>query len=136
MTIVLGYDESPGAERALEAAIGFAQRFGENLVLVYGAAPPGALGEESRAHQDAIEEIARGAVQRALDRAAQRGVRAEVEIVRAKPAEALIEVADARDAMLIVVGTYGESPLKGALLGSTPHRLLHLSRRPVLVVPE
>ena len=36
---------------------------------------------------------------------------------------------------MIVVGTTGESPLKGAVLGSTPHRLLHLSERPVLCVP-
>ena len=36
---------------------------------------------------------------------------------------------------MIVVGTYGESPIKGAILGSTPHKLLHMSERPVLVVP-
>ena len=34
-----------------------------------------------------------------------------------------------------MVGTYGESPLRGAVLGSTPHKLLHLSRVPVLAVP-
>jgi len=37
--------------------------------------------------------------------------------------------------MVIVVGTYGESPMKGAILGSTAHRLLQLSDRPVLCVP-
>jgi nucleotide-binding universal stress UspA family protein len=36
---------------------------------------------------------------------------------------------------MIVVGSYGESPLRGAVLGSTPHKLLHLAERPVLVVP-
>jgi len=35
---------------------------------------------------------------------------------------------------MIVVGSYGEKPLRGAILGSTPHRLLHLTERPVLVV--
>jgi nucleotide-binding universal stress UspA family protein len=34
-----------------------------------------------------------------------------------------------------VVGTYGESPLRSAILGSTPHKLLHASTRPVLCVP-
>jgi len=34
----------------------------------------------------------------------------------------------------VVVGSYGEKPLKGALVGSTAHKLLHLSERPVLVV--
>jgi len=36
---------------------------------------------------------------------------------------------------MIVLGTYGEAPLRGAIVGSTPQRLLHLSTRPVLVVP-
>jgi nucleotide-binding universal stress UspA family protein len=43
-------------------------------------------------------------------------------------------LADALDARMIVVGSYGEKPLRGAIIGSTPHRLLHLSERPVLVV--
>ena len=32
-------------------------------------------------------------------------------------------------------GAHGESPIRGALLGSTAHKLLHLADRPVLVVP-
>ena len=47
---------------------------------------------------------------------------------------ALINMADEVDARMIVVGSYGDSPLKGAILGSTPHKLVHLSKRPVLVV--
>ncbi len=56
-------------------------------------------------------------------------------IVERAPAEALVDLAHERDARVIVVGTRGESPLRGALLGSTPHKLLHLADRPVLVVP-
>ena len=56
-------------------------------------------------------------------------------MVPKKSAEALVETADARDARMIVVGSYGEPPLKGMILGSTPNKLLHISRRPVLVVP-
>ena len=46
-----------------------------------------------------------------------------------------MDVAEARDARFIVVGTWGESPLRGAILGSTPHKLLHVAARPVVVVP-
>ncbi len=56
-------------------------------------------------------------------------------VVEEQPAEALVELARQRDARAIIVGTHGESPLKGAILGSTPHKLLQLSDRPVLVVP-
>ena len=36
---------------------------------------------------------------------------------------------------MIVVGSTGESPLRGAIVGSTPHKLIQLSPVPVLVVP-
>jgi hypothetical protein len=32
-------------------------------------------------------------------------------------------------------GTSGEGPIKGVLLGSTAYKLLHVSDRPVVVVP-
>ena len=135
MPIVLGYDDSPGAGRALAAAIGFAQRLGEPLVLVYGAGVPGGRGEEFRAHLDALHEMGRSALAHAVELAGAAGVATEVELVDERAAEALLQVAERHDATMIVVGTTGESPLKGAVLGSTPHRLLHLSDRPVLCVP-
>jgi len=135
MSVVLGYDESPGADRALDTAITVATRLDEPLVLVYGAAPPGRLGEELRSHREALEALGHRAVRHAVEVASARGVETAVEVLPSKPVEALLEVAERRDATLIVVGSYGESPIRGALLGSTPHRLLHLSTRPVLVVP-
>ncbi len=135
MTVVVGYDDSPGAAAALRVAIEVAQRWGEPLLLVYGVAPPGGLGEEFGAHRDALIELGRQATGHALDLARAAGVAAEVELVVAKPAEALVSVADRHDATVIVVGTSGESPIRGAFLGSTPHKLLQLSTRPVLCVP-
>lgn len=136
MSIVLGYDESPGAKRALSMAIEIATRFDEPLVLVYGVSPPGAgLGEEFHAHQAALVELGRTATDHAVEEATAAGVKTIVELVNEKPAQALIDVAEKFDATMIVVGTWGESPLRGAMLGSTSHKLLHLSSRPVLCVP-
>ena len=78
--------------------------------------------------------MGRAATSRALERATAAGVRAEVELVHAKPAAALLEVAERSDARMIVVGSYGESPLRGVLLGSTTYKVLNQSSRPVLVV--
>jgi nucleotide-binding universal stress UspA family protein len=135
MSVVLGYDESPGAREALRVALDVATRYAEPLVIVYATAPPGAVGEEFRSHREALEEIGRTALDHALEAARDRGVEAAVELVASRPADALLAVADRHDATVIVVGTYGETPLRGALLGSTPHKLLHLTRRPVLCVP-
>ena len=135
MTIVLGYDESPGARRALGYAIDLASLLDDALVIVYGAEPPGRMGDELAEHFEAIAERGRAALGQAVETATAAGVRATVELVDEKPAQALLDAADKYDARLIVVGTYGESPLRGAMLGSTPHKLLHWSSRPVLCVP-
>ncbi|WP_043732250.1 universal stress protein [Streptomyces zinciresistens] len=135
MSVVLGYDESPGAVRALHVAIEVSAAFGEPLVLVYGAAVPGSLGEEYAAHRDAVRETGRSVLAHAVAVAEESGVRTRVEVVDQKPAEALIDAARRHGARCIVVGSWGESPLRGALLGATPHKLLHLARTPVLCVP-
>jgi nucleotide-binding universal stress UspA family protein len=134
VTIVLGYDESPGSQRALEVAIDLAVTYREPLVLVYGVTPPGTVGEEFRSHMAAVEELGRKATQHALERAAAAGAAAEVALVHEKPAAALVDVADQRDARMIVVGSYGETPLRGVILGSTTYKVLNESHRPVLVV--
>ncbi|MDR7086663.1 nucleotide-binding universal stress UspA family protein [Aeromicrobium panaciterrae] len=135
MSVVLGYDESPGATRALSAAIEVAAAFGEPLVLVYGAGAPGGVGEEYKSHAEALQEIGRKALAHAVEASDEAGVPSTVEIIDAKPAQALLQAADKHNARVIVVGNWGESPIKGAMLGSTPHKLLHLSTRPVLCVP-
>jgi nucleotide-binding universal stress UspA family protein len=50
-------------------------------------------------------------------------------------AEEIVEVAAFYDVQLIVMGSKGESDLRGLLLGSTTHRVLQLARCPVVVVP-
>ncbi|MEO9323364.1 universal stress protein [Nocardioides sp. C4-1] len=135
MSVVLGYDESPGARHALTVAISVATRYAEPLVLVHGSTPPGGLGEESAVHRAALEEQGRAALAHAVEEAEAAGVETVLEHVSARPVDALLEVAERHDAAVIVVGTWGESPLRGAILGSTPHKLLHLSTRPVLCVP-
>ncbi|MCO1657151.1 universal stress protein [Pseudonocardia humida] len=133
--IVLGYDRSPGAERALETAIEVAKRYEVPLVLVHGIHPPGGVGEEARQARAALDESADRVTAPAVAAAEAAGVPVVVEVVDDKPAQALVAAADRHDAAVIVVGTWNESPMRGALLGSVAHKLLQLSTRPVLCVP-
>ena len=134
-TIVVGYDSSDCGKQALDRAVEIAKSLGDQVVVVFGYAPPGIWGGEIAEHEEAIEELGEKLTAEARERAAAQGITAEVAMVPKRGAEALVEVADAREARMIVVGSYGEAPLKGALLGSTPNRLLHIADRPVLVVP-
>ncbi len=133
--IVVGYDGSGCSEVALDTAIALAKELGDGITVVFGYAPPGLWGGEIVDHEKAIEELGEKLTAEASRRAAAQGIEAEIEMVARRGSEALIEVADRRDARLIVVGSYGDPPLKGFILGSTPNKLLHMADRPVLVVP-
>lgn len=133
--IVVGYDGSACGRAALEEACKLAKEMGEEIVVVFGYAPGGYGGGEIPTHREAVEEIGEKVAAEAQQRARAAGVASEVKLLPLKPDHALLQAAEEADARMIVVGSYGEAPLKGAILGSTPYKLLHTSKRPVLVVP-
>lgn len=133
--IVIGYDGSECAKEAVRVGIEMGKLYGEKVVIAFGYELNPVAGELHDYHA-AVKELAtqRLTEATALVSEADAGD-VEAVIVEEAPAQALVQLADERDARLIVVGTRGEGPLRGALLGSTPHKLLQLSDRPVLVVP-
>jgi nucleotide-binding universal stress UspA family protein len=133
--IVVGYDGSACGDVALASALGLAAEVGDQVTVVFGYAPPGIWGGEIAEHEEAIEELGEKVMAKAKSQAAEKGVEIEAQLVAKRAAEALIEVAEERDARMIVVGSFGEPPLKGMILGSTPNKLLHMAERPILVVP-
>jgi nucleotide-binding universal stress UspA family protein len=133
---VVGYDGSDCARAALDLAIELARGLGEPLVVAFAAQPPGrGVGDEYRAHLEVLEERGRAVTGEAVARAAEAGVTAEAVVADERVVDLLLDLADEHSARAIVIGTYGESLLRGAVLGSTPHKLLHLSKVPVLAVP-
>ncbi len=135
-TTVVGVDGSTCSEAALDRAIEFAAGLGDRLVIVFAVEPPyRSVGEEWRESRTALEELGEPIVNAALERAVAAGVEAEVALVPLRPVEALLELAAEHRARMIVVGTASERPLTGIVLGSVPHKLLHRSDVPVLVVP-
>jgi len=133
--IVVGYDGSECSKAALDKACEMAKALDDKVVIVFGYAPGGYGGGEVQTHREAVEEVAERATAEAAERAGAAGVEHEVRLKPLKPSHALIEAADENAARMIVVGSYGEAPLKGVIIGSTPYKLLHVSSRPVLVVP-
>jgi nucleotide-binding universal stress UspA family protein len=133
--IVIGYDGSDCSRAALEEGLRMAQGLGDGVTVVFGYAPPGLWGGEIVEHEEAIEERGAKVLEEAKHQAEAAGTTVELEMVGKKPSQAIVEVAEKRDARMIVVGSYGDPPLKGMILGSTPNKLLHIADRPVLVVP-
>ena len=83
------------------------------------------------------EQEARRAVTEGVDALRQAGVDAEGEIRPTTFGHAAREIlADAKehDADVIIMGSRGRSNFAGAILGSTAHKVIHLTDRPVLVI--
>jgi nucleotide-binding universal stress UspA family protein len=136
MKIVVGYDGSGCADAALEVAVNTAKELGDDLVLVFAYEPPGRVGEEFKAYRKALEERGEKLLEKAAKEVRKENVPVETRLVAERPSEALADVAENEHARFLVVGTYGESPLRSAILGSVPHKLLQISRVPVLCVRE
>jgi nucleotide-binding universal stress UspA family protein len=133
-TLVVGYDGSECAQAALRAALTLGHEMPAKVVVAFAfAANP--MGGEVTDYREAINEHGARVLQGAMDLAREQGVEIETAVVHENTAEGLVDLAEQRDARAIIVGTRGEGPIRGALIGSTPHKLLQLADRPVLVVP-
>ena len=65
------------------------------------------------------------------------GVKAHYEVrntISGQAGREIVDVAREHDAGVIVMGSRGHSGMTGLVLGSTAHKVIHLSDRPVLVV--
>jgi nucleotide-binding universal stress UspA family protein len=139
-TIVVGFDGSPAAQRALDQAMALAPRLDARVELTYAVALPGPLiGDFSgMATQDAHERM-KAEAQRSLDAQLRRlspgTTPIGTAVLEGRPADALAERASAPEVALLVVGRSGHGAIAHALLGSVVNRLLTLSSQPVLVVP-
>ncbi len=132
--IVVGYDATECGDAALDFACDLAEKLGSGIVVAYGFQPYQGAGEIGTQRELMREEGSR-IVKEGVAAAAARGLAAEAALVPERPAAALDSVARERGARMIVVGTYGDSPIKGAILGSTPHKLVQIADVPVVVTP-
>jgi nucleotide-binding universal stress UspA family protein len=133
--IVVGYDGTDGARAAFGEALRLAGPLEAELVLAFASHLNPGGGEVADAAQ-AVHERGQAVLEAALDQARAAGVTARAEIVDGKPYEALASLAEGEGAQLIVIGSYGERPLRALIVGSTPPRLMHVTHVPVLVVRE
>ncbi len=135
--LVVGVGGDSGGTEAARFAATVAAATQGSLVLVFGyeVSP---MGPRGGALEDEIEAIGieiTDAVKAQLA-ACHPGLAVDVELVRDRPVESLIQVALARGADAIVVGHGGRGPMRGALLGSITYEIVHRSPVPVVVVPE
>jgi nucleotide-binding universal stress UspA family protein len=131
-SIIVGYDGSESARRALERAAEFASD--EATVGVVHAAPPLYSGPRTgRVVDPSDEQEQERLLAEGRAHLAARGIAAITIPAEGDPAKALVSIAWHDDVDLIVVGTPGHR-LAGALLGSVSSKVIHDAPCDVLVV--
>lgn len=159
-TILIGYDESAPAERALTRAADLAAALDARLVIacitresttparvpalepdaaappvVLGSAAPAVIVPEPPVGEPAEDDVARHHLERAKMAIAERPVKAEYVSASGDAADGLLQLAEERDADLIVVGSREHGGFIDRLLGrGVDETVADRSRRDVLLV--
>ena len=141
-SIVVGTDGSDTAQKAVDEAVDLAKALGAKLWLVsaYEPVPKARLREEARQTPSDLQWMVnpREEVDSTLSDAADvvRGAGVEVETFAREgdPADAILDVAEERDADLIVVGNKGMTGARRYLLGSVPNNVSHHAPCSVLII--
>lgn len=133
--ILLAFDGSDPAKKALDAALDLAGKYQAELFVLAVAQPPD-FAED--VETEAIIENSRNYHQRILapvkHLAANSGIKAKFEVAVGHPAEQIIYHADRHKVDLIVLGHRGKSLFRRLLLGSVSKQVVQYADRPVLVV--
>lgn len=137
--IVVGTDGSENAGKAICYAGELAEQTGAELIVVAvdNLAPvPDELQEFARDADLGHSEIYEAVVQSGKSLAEDAGARSvSTRILTGDPASALVAFAEETDADLIVLGSRGLGSVAEILLGSISRKVLHMARRPSLIVP-
>lgn len=124
--VVVGFDFSSGSAYAVDLAIDIANRWQNDIRLVY-------VKEKKEDEAPIRAEIERrnAGVAHLL-----KGIKLEYVLRQGNPSEELAKQAEEDEACLLIVGTHGMGGLKKGILGRNTYRTVELSPVPVLLIRE
>lgn len=148
-TILCATDLGSRSDQVFRMTAGIAQQCGARVVLLHAIEPvsegvqnmlSGMLaGSELDKLRHAAKETALVSLEAQwkafADAGGFTGEEPELLVERGEPVPTILEVADGIDADILVIGTHSHSRLGEWLLGSVAYKVIHASRRPVLLVP-
>jgi nucleotide-binding universal stress UspA family protein len=141
-SIVVGTDGSDTAGQAVRQAVDLAKSVGATIEIVsaYEPVPAQRLREERLQAPEDLQwavnprEDVDATLEAAAEVARKSGVDANVYPRQGDPADAILDVAEERQADLIVVGNKGMTGAKRFLLGSVPNKVSHHAPCSVLII--
>lgn len=136
--ILLAVDKSEQSDAAVSAARDLATLGGGSVHLLHVRERDVVRGKCGGAWDLETQEEAEALLAREADALRSAGVTVTLHVVRApheNTAQVIVDVAETTAADVIVMGTRGLSAFGALMLGSTAYKVLHSTKRPVLVVP-
>lgn len=136
--ILVAYDGSNHAQKALKHAAGLAEAFEAKLTVIHAYATPmlnsgdmliTAPAEWAQEYVDYSMKV----LDEAKDKVPQ-GVNADYRNVEGYPAQAVLDYANDTGVDLIVMGSRGLGAIREFVLGSVSHNVVQHAKVPVLVV--
>ena len=134
-TIVVGYDETPGSQRALERAGTLAKALGSKLVVTSVTPLMVSIGRSGGPIDptDPPEKHAKE-LESARTYLEGQGIEADYKPAVGEPADAIVQLANELDADMIVVGTREPNVIQRLTGQSVSEAVSHHSHRDVLIV--
>jgi nucleotide-binding universal stress UspA family protein len=133
--IIAAVDGSEHSHHALQYAKGLAECFGADLYLVHVFPHTSDLLGYEEYEKLVVRRTTAGQeiLQDAVRRLGKTSLVVHEELLEGPEAEAILAVAEARQADLIVMGTRGLSTLQGLLVGSVSHKVTRHATCPVML---
>ena len=139
---MVGTDGSETAQEAVAAAVGLARLTGARLELVSAYEPVSSERLRAEARQVPADlqwmvnprEDVDATLSEAAERVAEAGVESRSWAREGDPADSILDVAEEKNADLIVVGNKGMTGAKRFLLGSVPNKVSHHAPCSVMII--
>lgn len=141
-TIVVGYDGSDSANRALEFAAARAKSQGASVTIAhvlewspYTFLTPQELEERHARRTDELKRAESTVVAPVMEKLTAQGIKATADIKYGHIADTICKIAKDANANQVVIGRTGHSALASRLFGSVAGTLAQASPVPVTIVP-
>lgn len=137
-TIMVAVDKSEQSDRAVAVARDLARATGAVVHLFHVREHEVIVGKSGGSFERETDEEVESLLDKELAVLREGGVQVVPDVRRARldeTARAILQVADEVSADVIVAGLRGPSALSAIMLGGTTYKILHATKRPVLVVP-
>lgn len=155
--ILVAYDGTEQAKKALETAIKFAKVFNSKIHLLtvipeliipvfpdegygvgYPTIPVKGVKKDITDYSDKAEEIYGKILNLAFEEAVENHPEVEVipKLSEGRPSTVIVEMAETEDVDLIIMGSRGLGSVRGIILGSTSRRVVDTCERPIMIVKD